>query len=570
MNILSTYFKKINKSYTMIQDLSEVSDDRVLSYGEVIVYNDGTNTNPEKCKVGDGESKFGELNWLADTSELFVTARANNMLSGTKAVLNGEVITGAIPTVGFDAPTIALNESTGKITASYQQNIGYSASNTKRESEKDLGISTLTVSTPTMDAFGIVNVSYSSTKGYTTGTSDSKTLNLNLDPKVCTYSVEEVSGAPYGFARNADDYWESQNDGINNSYAICKVHFKEVVAGSTVVFDVINYAQAGSDYAIFSKWNTELSLSSSADSTTKCQAKFNSYLKNKSTPQQVVYKITENDITNANGDLWIAVKFIKNSSTSSNNDNVAFKVANGIEKDTENTVIALGFEPEKSITLTAPKATGSIITATSDINKIYKRYQRESGPGDAYGSYWKWGDIPWTQIGQENGGFSTTIRTTGTSVKTNNLIFYGGTEPLIIVLHMAAGTAEYLSPPQTVYPSVDQTHTVFSTAYITYNPLINSCFSLNTYHQMQAEFLTYSAMPSYDTTCWLKGNVEYCYDDRNSPAYREGYWVEIGPPWVNWQNSNYNPYNSQTYGSYDIDPTSDKIRYWVEIIKPDI
>lgn len=408
MNVLSSYFRKLNTKYTLIQEVSDIEDTYVLGTGEVIVLNDGVHN--EKCKIGDGIHKFNELDpdgkpylpWYADVSE--VTAGSNNMLSGTVAVdKDGEKVVGGIPTVEFEAPTITLDESTGKITAAYQQTMGYSDSNINHESEKDLGISTLTVSSPTMNAFGIVNMSYSSTKGYTTGVSStSKTLNLDLDPEVIIYRVEEVSGAQYDFAKNSDGYWESQNKGVDNSYAICKVHFKRPVAGSTVVFDVINYAQAGLDYAIFGKWNTELSLEASADSSTKCQAKFNSYLKNKSTPQQVVYKITASDITNANGDLWIAVKFIKNGSTSSNNDSVAFKVANGIEEMPILTV-STPLGSTKQIITSSHVPMGTTVNVLNSKVVSFPTVQTDGGYDSS--EWYTWNEIPWTEIKAVTGDF---------------------------------------------------------------------------------------------------------------------------------------------------------------------
>ena len=63
------------------------------------------------------------------------------------------------------------------------------------------------------------------------------TYNSSIEP--CTYTVDPVANASYGFALNDDGYYESQNKGQNDTYAICRVNLN-VESTCDLIFDVIN------------------------------------------------------------------------------------------------------------------------------------------------------------------------------------------------------------------------------------------------------------------------------------------------------------------------------------------
>ena len=130
-----------------------------------------------------------------------------------------------------------------------------------------------------------------------------------------TYTVDEIDGASYGFDLNDNGYYESQNKGKSNSYAICRVN---LVVNNTcdVVFDVINYAEAGYDYAIFGNLDSALVLSSGAESEVKQNFKG----QNNGSVVNVVY----NAVTP--GNHFVDIKFIKDFSNDRNNDSVQFKI----------------------------------------------------------------------------------------------------------------------------------------------------------------------------------------------------------------------------------------------------
>lgn len=130
-----------------------------------------------------------------------------------------------------------------------------------------------------------------------------------------TYAVEAINGAQYGFTQNSNGYWESENKGVNNSYAACRVQF-EVKNACDITFDVINYAEKGWDYAQFGLLDTAISLSDAVGDPVHRD------FKNENSPN-VVNVIYENVPA---GSHFIDVKFRKDGSTSSYNDSVQFKV----------------------------------------------------------------------------------------------------------------------------------------------------------------------------------------------------------------------------------------------------
>ena len=141
-----------------------------------------------------------------------------------------------------------------------------------------------------------------------------------------TYSVGSVSGASYGFALS-NGWYESQNKGVNNSAALCRVTIDSVVQ-CRVTFTYINYAEATYDFGIFSKADTALTLdypvsSSSGGDTTidngLYQKRCNSSSDNSSSQQTLQYTLSA-------GEHFIDVKFGKDAATASNNDSLRFQV----------------------------------------------------------------------------------------------------------------------------------------------------------------------------------------------------------------------------------------------------
>lgn len=130
-----------------------------------------------------------------------------------------------------------------------------------------------------------------------------------------TYSVNPINNAQFGFVLGNDGFYESQNKGVDNSYAICRVNF-EVVNDCSIIFEVINYAETNFDYVIFGKLDSSLSLSYSVDSSYHR----NFYGVSSTNVRQVIYEHVPA------GQHYVDVKFRKYNSQSTNNDSVKFRI----------------------------------------------------------------------------------------------------------------------------------------------------------------------------------------------------------------------------------------------------
>ena len=131
-----------------------------------------------------------------------------------------------------------------------------------------------------------------------------------------SWSVSDISGATYKFTLNSNGYYESNNKGVNNSAAVCRVKIHAAKA-CTVTFKCINYAESNYDYGLLGVIDKELNTGYS-DTSTNVQKSFKG--SSKSSVQTYAY-------TNvAAGDHFIDVKYRKDSSQSSNNDSLQFTV----------------------------------------------------------------------------------------------------------------------------------------------------------------------------------------------------------------------------------------------------
>lgn len=133
--------------------------------------------------------------------------------------------------------------------------------------------------------------------------------------KPSTWAVEAISGASYGFELNSNNYYESKNKGVDNSYAICRVKLN-LGTKAKVTFNCINYGEANYDYGLLGNVDTALTLSASADSNVAKSFKGSSQLNIQTFAYSV---ITE-------GEHFIDVKYIKDGSVNNNNDTLQFTV----------------------------------------------------------------------------------------------------------------------------------------------------------------------------------------------------------------------------------------------------
>lgn len=148
-----------------------------------------------------------------------------------------------------------------------------------------------------------------------------------------TYTVSTAAGASYGFELNNNNYYQSQNNGIDKSAAVCRVDF-DLPVRCLVTIQYINYAEATYDFGVFGDVDTTLSNSYYAagsdgaaitDSNYKLACNTSTY--NTSSVQTITYEVPA-------GEHYIYIKYSKDDATSSNNDTLQFRISNIEELET--------------------------------------------------------------------------------------------------------------------------------------------------------------------------------------------------------------------------------------------
>lgn len=224
---------------------------------------------PDSFKLGPGKTKtlsFKALN--VDFSTVDITITSTNAAIARSATSHTVVSQGITNTVTFEITAYELGETTINITA------------------------------------------YSGVNGFHYTKDIAVTVAEILEPVI---TVEPVTGASYGFALNANGYYESQNKGQHGTAALCKVTI-ENPGNHQIIFDCINYGESSYDFGILSNVGATLSTSNTADTS----GVFKSF-KGQQSANVVSVKYGA-----VNGTIY--VKYRKDGSDSSGNDTLQFKV----------------------------------------------------------------------------------------------------------------------------------------------------------------------------------------------------------------------------------------------------
>lgn len=149
---------------------------------------------------------------------------------------------------------------------------------------------------------------------------------------IFSYAVVSVDGASYGFSGSpatgaigetiifgGNNYYQSNNYNVGNSYAICKVEFSSAVE-RTIILNCISYGESKYDYGLVSTINTTLSLSTTDDGATGSEMVTKNF-KGLSSAEVVPVEITI-----PVGDSFITIKYRKNGSGNDGNDRFKFAV----------------------------------------------------------------------------------------------------------------------------------------------------------------------------------------------------------------------------------------------------
>lgn len=278
-SIYSNTFRGINTNCTIIVPTELISDwTTTVNWSSYQSYIIPSSTEPlvidkdipDSLKLAPGKVKelsFKAIN-VEDFNTVDITIKSTNASVARSATSHSVVSQGITNTVTFEITAYELGETTISITA-------YSAVN---------------------------------------GFHYSKTIAVTVEEvKEPVITVSAVSGASYGFALNANGYYESQNKGKQSTAALCKVTI-ENPGNYQIIFDCINSGESNYDYGLLSQVGSTLSTGSSADTT--------GVLKNfKGQSSTNVVSVSYGVV---NGTVY--VKYLKDYSGDNGNDSLQFKV----------------------------------------------------------------------------------------------------------------------------------------------------------------------------------------------------------------------------------------------------
>lgn len=172
---------------------------------------------------------------------------------------------------------------------------------------------TFDITSHEVEGTATINVSVNGAEDYVFNRSFDVVVFAEMEDS--TYEVVPIEEATYGFTLNDDGYYESQNKGVGNSYAICRVNIHNPI-GRIMYLDCINYAEANYDYGIIGKKDTQLARSNADDGT-------NAFYSFKGKSSASVQTVAHDGVS---GDCFIEIKFRKDSSGDNNNDSLQFKI----------------------------------------------------------------------------------------------------------------------------------------------------------------------------------------------------------------------------------------------------
>ena len=201
-------------------------------------------------------------------------------------------------------------------------------------------------------------------EGTLTGGSGSNNFETTPD---FTYSVNSISGAPYGFSLNSQGYYESQNKEVEDSYAACRVNLT-VTKQCTICFDGITDGEVGWDYGVMGVLDKALSAEYD-DNEADIHCRFKTLTNN-------AYKVYYENVPV--GTHFIDIKYIKDESYSENSDCFKFKIyeSSSLSQDVIDGLIAADedFKPEnirRGVNVLG--VTGTYGTASPNIDAIFNR-----------------------------------------------------------------------------------------------------------------------------------------------------------------------------------------------------
>lgn len=273
--------------------------------GQVFGYWDGENFHTGNLLVDVNEkAQFGDFAFIPRSDGSLMFLKVSGDMSPDPDPL--EIISQSSDISGNVGNVVELSvTATGdNVQYQWQNNISGSWSN---------------ISGQTSSTISLTLASSMNGKKYRCIVSDNSGESIESEPITITvtsafsYSVNAISGASYGFSLNANGYYESTNKGVNNSYAVCRVNF-EASASKEVWIYVINSGETSFDYGVIGNLDTALSTTIT-DNTYSWKGSTN----NSS-------EIVAVELTVPAGSHFVDIKYRKDSSQSTDNDTLQFRI----------------------------------------------------------------------------------------------------------------------------------------------------------------------------------------------------------------------------------------------------
>lgn len=273
--------------------------------GQVFGYWDGENFHTGNLLVDVNEkAQFGDFAFIPRSDGSLMFLKVSGDMSPDPDPL--EIVSQSSDISGNAGNIVELSVTvTGdNVQYQWQNNISGSWSN---------------ISGQTSSTISLTLTSSMNGKKYRCIVSDNSGESIESEPITITvtsafsYSVNAISGASYGFSLNANGYYESTNKGVDNSYAVCRVNFEASTSKEVWIY-VINSGETSFDYGVIGNLDTALSTTIT-DNTYSWKGSTN----NSS-------EIVAVELTVPAGSHFVDIKYRKDSSQSTDNDTLQFRI----------------------------------------------------------------------------------------------------------------------------------------------------------------------------------------------------------------------------------------------------
>ncbi len=203
-----------------------------------------------------------------------------------------------------------------------------------------------------------------------------------------TPTVTTAPNASYGFNLNGNTgYYVSQNAGVNNSAAVCRVTFNLPVR-CLVTIQYINSGEETFDFGVFGKVDTTLSTSgwtasdSGGDTTTDAgleQLRCNTSAYNSTSAKTLTYEIQS-------GTHYIDIKYGKDQASNDGNDSLQWKITNieALEPNNYYTYTLSNIQEAHSLIFIFGDVTYYFVNADGTGAKLFPSGSMVQLPGDYY------------------------------------------------------------------------------------------------------------------------------------------------------------------------------------------